>query len=269
MPDDIKTPPAGAPEGGSRETRLADALSERYLAYALSTIVSRSLPDVRDGLKPVHRRLLYAMHQLKLDPAAGFKKCARIVGDVMGKYHPHGDSSIYEALVRQAQDFAARYPLVEGQGNFGNIDGDNAAAMRYTEARLTEVAQASSRASRRTRSISAPPTTGRRRSRWCCPPPSRTCSPMARRASRWAWRPPSRRTMRASSAPPRWNWSATRGDARRPAAPHPRPGFPDRWPAGRRPRSRSAKPMPPAVAASACARGGRSRLSRAAPGRSW
>ncbi len=139
MPDDIKAPPTG-PE--QRETKLADALSERYLAYALSTIVSRSLPDVRDGLKPVHRRLLYAMHQLKLDPAAGFKKCARIVGDVMGKYHPHGDSSIYEALVRQAQDFAARYPLVEGQGNFGNIDGDNAAAMRYTEARLTEVAQA-------------------------------------------------------------------------------------------------------------------------------
>jgi topoisomerase-4 subunit A len=142
MPDDIKTLPPGSPEGGgSRDTNLADALSERYLAYALSTIVSRSLPDVRDGLKPVHRRLLYAMHQLKLDPEAGFKKCARIVGDVMGKYHPHGDSSIYEALVRQAQDFAARYPLVEGQGNFGNIDGDNAAAMRYTEARLTEVAQ--------------------------------------------------------------------------------------------------------------------------------
>ncbi len=139
MPDDIKT--LGEP-GGSRDTPLADALSERYLAYALSTIVSRSLPDVRDGLKPVHRRLLYAMQQLRLDPEAGFKKCARIVGDVMGKYHPHGDSSIYEALVRQAQDFAARYPLVEGQGNFGNIDGDNPAAMRYTEARLTEVAQA-------------------------------------------------------------------------------------------------------------------------------
>jgi topoisomerase-4 subunit A len=139
MPDDILPPPDG---GNSRDTGLADALSERYLAYAMSTIVSRSLPDVRDGLKPVHRRLVYAMHQLKLDPAAGFKKCARIVGDVMGKYHPHGDSSIYEALVRQAQEFAARYPLVEGQGNFGNIDGDNAAAMRYTEARLTEVAQA-------------------------------------------------------------------------------------------------------------------------------
>ncbi|WP_431305197.1 DNA topoisomerase IV subunit A [Sediminicoccus sp. BL-A-41-H5] len=130
-------------EGGEiRETRLGEALSGRYLAYAMSTIMARSLPDVRDGLKPVHRRLLWAMHQLKLDPDAGFKKCARIVGDVMGKYHPHGDASIYDALVRQAQEFAARYTLVEGQGNFGNIDGDNAAAMRYTEARLTEVAQA-------------------------------------------------------------------------------------------------------------------------------
>jgi topoisomerase-4 subunit A len=128
--------------GKVEDTRLADALSERYLAYALSTIMSRSLPDVRDGLKPVHRRLIYAMHQLRLDPAAGFKKCARIVGDVMGKYHPHGDASIYDAMVRLAQDFAARYPLVDGQGNFGNIDGDNAAAMRYTEARLTEVARA-------------------------------------------------------------------------------------------------------------------------------
>ncbi len=125
-----------------RETPLADALGERYLAYALSTIVSRSLPDVRDGLKPVHRRLLYAMRQLKLDPAGGFKKCARVVGDVIGKYHPHGDTSVYDALVRLAQEFAVRYPLVEGQGNFGNIDGDNAAAMRYTEAKLTPFAQA-------------------------------------------------------------------------------------------------------------------------------
>ena len=133
MPDDLT--------GTIADTPLADALSERYLAYALSTIMSRSLPDVRDGLKPVHRRLVYAMHQLKLDPASGFKKCARVVGDVIGKYHPHGDVSVYEALVRLAQEFAARYPLIEGQGNFGNIDGDNPAAMRYTEARLTEVAQ--------------------------------------------------------------------------------------------------------------------------------
>ncbi len=125
-----------------RETKLANALSERYLAYAVSTIVARSLPDVRDGLKPVHRRLLFAMRQLKLDPVSGFKKCARVVGDVIGKYHPHGDSSVYEAMVRLAQDFAVRYPLVDGQGNFGNIDGDKAAAMRYTEARLTAVAVA-------------------------------------------------------------------------------------------------------------------------------
>jgi len=124
-----------------RDTPLADALGERYLAYALSTIMARSLPDVRDGLKPVHRRLLHAMRELKLDPNTAFKKCARIVGDVMGKYHPHGDASIYDAMVRLAQDFAVRYPLVDGQGNFGNIDGDNPAAMRYTEARLTEVAQ--------------------------------------------------------------------------------------------------------------------------------
>jgi topoisomerase IV subunit A len=134
MPDDIP--------GHIEDALLAEALSERYLAYALATIVSRSLPDVRDGLKPVHRRLIYAMHQLRLDPTAGFKKCARVVGDVIGKYHPHGDASVYDALVRLAQDFAARYPLVEGQGNFGNIDGDNAAAMRYTEARLTEAARA-------------------------------------------------------------------------------------------------------------------------------
>jgi len=116
-----------------------DALSERYLAYALSTIMSRSLPDVRDGLKPVHRRLLYAMLKLKLEPNSGYKKCARVVGDVIGKYHPHGDIAVYDTLVRLAQSFSLRYPLVDGQGNFGSIDGDNAAAMRYTEARLTDI----------------------------------------------------------------------------------------------------------------------------------
>jgi len=131
-----------APTGDIRDIRLADALSERYLSYALSTIVARSLPDVRDGLKPVHRRLLYAMRKLKLDPDSGFKKCARVVGDVIGKYHPHGDAAVYDTLVRLAQEFAQRYPLVDGQGNFGNVDGDNAAAMRYTEARLTAVAWA-------------------------------------------------------------------------------------------------------------------------------
>ncbi len=121
---------------------LKDALEERYLAYALSTIMHRALPDVRDGLKPVHRRILYAMRELKLDPAAGYKKCAKIVGDVLGNFHPHGVQAIYDALVRLAQGFAVRYPLVDGQGNFGNVDGDNAAAMRYTESRLTDVAQA-------------------------------------------------------------------------------------------------------------------------------
>src|SRR6266851_1617378 len=127
--------------GEIRDAKLADALGERYLSYALSTIMARSLPDVRDGLKPVHRRLLFAMMQLGLDPASGYKKAARVVGDVIGKFHPHGDVAVYEALVRLAQDFAVRYPLVDGQGNFGNIDGDNPAAMRYTEARLTDVAR--------------------------------------------------------------------------------------------------------------------------------
>jgi topoisomerase-4 subunit A len=121
---------------------LREALEERYLAYALSTIMHRALPDVRDGLKPVHRRILYAMRELRLNPDSAYKKCAKIVGEVMGNFHPHGDQAIYDALVRLAQDFAVRYPLVDGQGNFGNIDGDNPAAMRYTEARMTEVALA-------------------------------------------------------------------------------------------------------------------------------
>jgi topoisomerase-4 subunit A len=122
-------------------TSFSKAISERYLSYALSTITSRSLPDVRDGLKPVHRRVLFAMRQLKLNYNQGFKKSARVVGDVMGKFHPHGDGAIYDSMVRMAQDFALRYPLVDGQGNFGNIDGDNAAAMRYTEARMTKAAE--------------------------------------------------------------------------------------------------------------------------------
>src|SRR5262245_8137469 len=135
----LEPPPSG---GGDfiEPVDLRKALEERYLAYALSTIMHRALPDVRDGLKPVHRRIMHAMRLLRLNPDQGFAKCARIVGEVMGKFHPHGDQSIYDALVRLAQDFAVRYPLVDGQGNFGNIDGDNAAAMRYTEARMTEVA---------------------------------------------------------------------------------------------------------------------------------
>ncbi len=138
----MKKKAADKPPGGFRVVDLAGALGERYLAYALSTIMSRSLPDVRDGLKPVHRRVLYAMRQLHLAPTGGCKKSAHVVGEVMGKYHPHGDAAIYDAMVRLAQDFAQRYPLVDGQGNFGNIDGDNAAAMRYTEVRLTPMAEA-------------------------------------------------------------------------------------------------------------------------------
>ncbi|HKF71630.1 MAG TPA: DNA topoisomerase IV subunit A [Stellaceae bacterium] len=133
---------APSPAAAVRDVDFAAALGERYLSYALSTIMARSLPDVRDGLKPVHRRLLYAMRELRLDPNSAHKKSARVVGDVIGKFHPHGDVAVYEALVRLAQDFAQRYPLVDGHGNFGNIDGDNAAAMRYTESRLTEVAEA-------------------------------------------------------------------------------------------------------------------------------
>jgi topoisomerase-4 subunit A len=132
----------GALAGRIDVVDFATALGERYLSYALSTIMARSLPDVRDGLKPVHRRILHAMHELRMDPGSAYKKCARVVGDVIGKFHPHGELAVYDALVRLAQDFAQRYPLVDGQGNFGNVDGDNAAAMRYTESRLSAVARA-------------------------------------------------------------------------------------------------------------------------------
>jgi topoisomerase IV subunit A len=140
MSDTIATPPPEDPFDAIVDAPFDAALSERYLIYAMSTITARSLPDLRDGLKPVHRRLLWAMRLLRLDPSQGYKKCARVVGDVIGKYHPHGDQSVYDAMVRLAQTFSLRYPLVDGQGNFGNIDGDNAAAYRYTEARLTKTA---------------------------------------------------------------------------------------------------------------------------------
>jgi topoisomerase-4 subunit A len=141
MADDLIT---GRPDNGGRiiDEPIGEALSKRYLAYALSTITARALPDVRDGLKPVHRRVLYAMRRLNLSPDTAFKKSAKVVGDVMGTFHPHGDQAIYDAMVRLAQDFSSRYPLVDGQGNFGNIDGDSAAAMRYTESRLTRAAEA-------------------------------------------------------------------------------------------------------------------------------
>ena len=141
MPDN-DTPKSG--DGSPSDIRpvsITDEMKRSYLDYAMSVIVSRALPDVRDGLKPVHRRILYSMHEQGHTPEKKYVKSARVVGDVMGKYHPHGDQAIYDAMVRLAQDFAQRYPLVDGQGNFGNIDGDNAAAMRYTESRLTEVAR--------------------------------------------------------------------------------------------------------------------------------
>src|SRR3989338_6973096 len=127
--------------GNIQLREITDEMRESYLDYAMSVIVSRALPDVRDGLKPVHRRILYAMHEMGLTHGAKFRKCAAIVGDTLGKYHPHGDSAVYESLVRMAQDFSLRYPLIDGQGNFGSLDGDSAAAMRYTEARMTRIAE--------------------------------------------------------------------------------------------------------------------------------
>ena len=135
------TPPPGDGDDNILPVDLKAALEERYLAYALSTITQRALPDVRDGLKPVHRRIVYAMSEMGLRPNAAFRKCAKIVGEVMGNYHPHGDQSIYDALARLAQDFSQRYTLVNGQGNFGNIDGDSPAAMRYTESKMTAVSE--------------------------------------------------------------------------------------------------------------------------------
>ena len=134
------TPPPGGPDD-IQSVDLKAALEERYLAYALSTIMHRALPDARDGMKPVHRRIVHAMNDMGLKSNSSFKKCAKIVGEVMGNFHPHGDQAIYDALVRLAQDFAVRYPLVNGQGNFGNVDGDNPAAMRYTESKMTPVAE--------------------------------------------------------------------------------------------------------------------------------
>jgi len=126
--------------GRVESTSIADELSKSYLDYAMSVIVSRALPDIRDGLKPVHRRILFAMHDLNLGPNSAYSKSAKVVGEVLGKYHPHGDSSVYDAMVRMAQDFSMRYPLVDGQGNFGSVDGDPPAAMRYTEAKLSKIA---------------------------------------------------------------------------------------------------------------------------------
>jgi DNA gyrase/topoisomerase IV, subunit A len=182
-------------EGMTTTEPLARAIGERYLTYALSTIMHRALPDARDGLKPVHRRILYAMRELRLSATGGFRKSAKISGDVMGNYHPHGDAAIYDAMARLAQDFNLRYPLVDGQGNFGNIDGDNPAASRYTEARLTAIAETLMEGLPKTPWTSAPITTARWKNRSSCRRPSRTFWRMAPAASRWVWPPTSRRTI--------------------------------------------------------------------------
>ena len=169
-----------------------------YLDYAMSVIVARALPDARDGLKPVHRRILYAMHESGFTADKPYRKSARVVGEVMGKYHPHGDTAIYDAMVRMAQPFSLRVPLIDGQGNFGSMDGDPPAAMRYTEvAARPSPPRRCWRASTRTPSTSSPTTTTATASRGCCPPPSRTCSSTAPTASPSAWRPTSRPTTRA------------------------------------------------------------------------
>jgi topoisomerase-4 subunit A len=227
----------GDPTREVHEAPFAEALSERYLSYALSTIMSRALPDVRDGLKPVHRRLLYAMRQMRLDPGSGFKKSARVVGDVIGKFHPHGEVAIYDAMVRLAQDFAQRYPLVDGQGNFGNVDGDSAAAMRYTEARLTEVAALLLEGIDEDAVDFRPTYDGEE--------------------SEPVVLPANFPNLLANGAQGIAVGMATPAPTSRPAA---------CW-SSRAPRS--SRPMPAAVAPSGCGRAGRSSASRAAPGRSW
>ena len=188
--------------GQIQQVDIDAQMRSAYLDYAMSVIVARALPDARDGLKPVHRRILYAMHDMGMRANTAYKKSARIVGEVLGKYHPHGDSAVYEAMARMAQDFSMRYLLVDGQGNFGSVDGDAPAAMRYTEARLQQNGRGNAGRHRKGhgRFRSATSTT-RCRSRSSCPPACPTCCSTAHRASPWAWPPTSRRTTCAS-------WSA-------------------------------------------------------------
>ncbi len=182
---------------------LEDEMRQSYLDYAMSVIVGRALPDVRDGLKPVHRRVLFAMRELGNDWNKAYKKSARVVGDVIGKYHPHGDTAVYDAIVRMAQPFSMRYMLVDGQGNFGSVDGDMPAAMRYTEVRMSQASRTSCwPTSTRKRSTSSRTTTSRSASRRCCRRACRTCWSTAPPASRSAWRPTSRRTTSARSSTP-------------------------------------------------------------------
>ena len=198
--NDLVDDPDETNAGGGTEVSepLRRAIGERYLTYALSTIMHRALPDARDGLKPVHRRILYAMSRLRLNATGGFLKSAKISGDTMGDFHPHGDAAIYDAMARLAQDFAVRYPLVDGQGNFGNIDGDNPAASRYTEARMTVFAEALLDGLAETRSISGPTTMAAWKSRAFCRRSSPISWPMALPASPSAWPPTSRRIISTS-----------------------------------------------------------------------
>ena len=184
--------------------RIEDELRTSYLDYAMSVIVSRALPDVRDGLKPVHRRILYTMHEMGLTSASSYRKCAAIVGDVMGKYHPHGDVALYDALVRLAQTFSLRYPLIDGQGNFGSVDGDPPAAMRYTEARMTAIAaEVLADIDKQTVDFVENYDGTRMQPSACCRPSCPTCSSTARPASPWAWPRTSRPTTWARSPTPR------------------------------------------------------------------
>ncbi len=196
---DQENPPPGA--GGPSDIRpisITEEMKKSYLDYAMSVIVARALPDARDGLKPVHRRILYSMHENGYEWNKPYRKSARVVGDVIGKYHPHGDQAVYDALVRMAQDFSMRLPLIDGQGNFGSVDGDAPAAMRYTEVRLANASPARwSRTSTRIPSTSSRTTTTPSASRWCCRRAFPTSWSTAPAASPSAWRPTSRRTTSA------------------------------------------------------------------------
>jgi DNA gyrase subunit A len=185
---------AGLNAGLVRNVLIEQEMRAAYLDYAMSVIVARALPDARDGLKPVHRRILYAMHDMGLAASSSYKKSARIVGEVLGKYHPHGDTAVYDAMARMAQDFSLRYCLVDGQGNFGSVDGDSPAAMRYTEARLSRIAETMLQDIEMDTVDWTPTSTTAWKSRPCCRGCCPTCSSTAPAASPSAWRPTSRRT---------------------------------------------------------------------------
>ena len=209
--DSTRAAIGGGGAGTTDSVALHEAAQSRYLNYALSVITARALPDVRDGLKPVQRRILYTMWQQSLTSDVKHRKCAKVVGDVMGSFHPHGDMALYETLVRMAQSFSLRYPLIDGSGNFGSLDGDSAAAMRYTECRLARDQQRDARGDRADDgAVPARTTTARRPSRWCCRRGFPTCSSTGPRASPSAWPPIFRRTTSARSARRSSSCSTTR-----------------------------------------------------------